>query len=180
MARNLLINQSKPAGRSFCPVPASELLVPPQGRDQRTNNQCEWSFVFRRCGPRFAHERSRMTCRLLFPIFTHRPKNGCPHVPTLGHGIARTRGRFPCPALLFCTSVLHSFRCIPPRVGNRFPPRFTRLHPRQLAHFYLPQNFCISLRHPYEIRPSPVYSMGVPLIGRGRIHRRVCPIIPNS
>ena len=201
MARNLLIIQSKPAGLSLAPsrhrnasyrrryvtnrrnINANGVLfsaavgsssVLRVGSALRSARQSTW-----RHPERSAHQQSRWT----HPCFSQSSlitKEWVPHVPTLGHGIARTRAQSPvlhfCSALLFCT-FFDAFRCAS-TIDSR--PRSIRLHPRQPAHFSLPQNFCVSLCHPYVIRASPVYSEDVPLIGRGRIHRRVCPIIPNS
>jgi hypothetical protein len=106
VARNLLIIQSKPAGRSSA---RSRHRKASHRRRDVTNGRCisaNGVLFFGCCGL-----RSRWTC----PCFSQSSlttKKWVPHVPTLGHGIARTCGRSPflqvCPALLPCTSVLHS------------------------------------------------------------------------
>jgi hypothetical protein len=187
VARNLLITQGKPAGLSLAPSRHRNASYRRRYVTNRRNINANGVLFSAVVGGSLISKADRPT--LAFPNLHSPPKEWVPHVPTLGHGIARICGRSPflqvCRALPFCTSVLHfCFALFLMHSGARRQPfpahRFARLHPRQLPHFSLPQNFCVSLCHPYVIRASPVYSEDVPLIGRGRIHRRVCPIIPNS
>ena len=175
MARNLLIIQSKPAGRSSA---RSRHRKASHRRRDVINGRCI------------------SANGVLFSAAVGRGADG--PVPCFSEPSLTTQNMgAPCPdsgtwdstnmwaVPLFCTSVLHFcfalFLMHSDALRQPFPaPQFARLHPRQLPHFSLPQNFCVSLCHPYVIRASPVYSEDVPLIGRGRIHRRVCPIIPIS
>jgi hypothetical protein len=101
VARNLLIIQSKPAGRSSA---RSRHRKASHRRRDVINGRCisaNGVLFFRCCGL-----RSRWTCPLLFPIFTQHQRMGSP-CPGSGTWDSTNMWAFPFSALLFCTSAMH-------------------------------------------------------------------------
>jgi hypothetical protein len=111
VARNLLITQGKPAGLSLAPSRHRNASYRRRYVTNRRNINANGVLFSAVVGGSLISKADRPT--LAFPNLHSPPKEWVPHVPTLGHGIARTCRHSPFPhfgsALLFYTFLFCTF-----------------------------------------------------------------------